>query len=157
LVSCFGVVDACRISCDVDLKYKGKFYNRLGINQELPSAQNAMTNTIFRRHLDGRAFCNDPDVFFLRDFNLTFTMQQKKLLAKVNNLFGNVLFVSDNVGKYGEEEIEIIKKAFNKSQAIIISAEYTDKDYVTIKYIENGERKTLQFDMLTGETSSELL
>ena len=84
-------------------------------------------------------------------------MKQKKLLAKVNNLFGNVLFVSDDVGRYGEEEIEIIKKAFNKSQAIIISAEYTDKDYVTIKYLENGERKTLQFDMLTGETSSELL
>ena len=157
LGSCFGVVDACRISCDVDLKYKGKFYNRLGINPELPSAQNAMTNTIFRRHLDGRAFCNDPDVFFLRDFNLTFTMQQKKLLAKVNNLFGNVLFVSDNVGWYGDQEIEIIQKAFAKSQAMIISAEYTDKDYITIKYLENGERKSLQFDMLTGETSSELI
>ena len=157
LGSCFGIVDACRISCDVDLKYKGKFYNKLGLNQELPSAQNAMTNTIFRRHLDGRAFCNDPDVFFLRDFNLTFTIQQKKLLAKVNNLFGNVLFVSDDVGRYGDEEIEILKKAFEKSQAMIISAEYTDKDYVTIKYLENGERKLLQFDMLTGETSSELL
>ncbi len=157
LGSCFGVVDACRISCDVDLKYKGKFYNKLAINQELPSAQNAMTNTIFRRHLDGRAFCNDPDVFFLRDFNLTFTMKQKKLLAKVNKMFGNVLFVSDDVGKYGDEEIEIIKKAFEKSNIMLISAEYIDKDYVTIKYIENGERKVLQFDMLTGETSSELI
>ena len=157
LGSCFGVVDACRISCDVDLKYKGKFYNKLGINQELPSAQNAMTNTIFRRHLDGRAFCNDPDVFFLRDFNLTFTMKQKKLLAKVNNMFGNVLFVSDDVGRYGDEEIEIIKKAFEKSNVMIISAEYTDNDYVTIKYLENGERKVLAFDMLTGETNSELI
>ncbi len=157
LGSCFGVVDACRISCDVDLNYGGKFYNKLHINQEIPSAQNAMTNTIFRRHLDGRAFCNDPDVFFLRDFNLKFTMNQKKLLAKINNLFGNVLFVSDDVGKYGDEEIEIVKKAFAKTNAMIISAEYTDKDYVSIRYIENGEKKTLQFDMLNGETSSDLI
>ncbi|MBO5776244.1 MAG: alpha-galactosidase [Clostridia bacterium] len=156
LGSAFGVCDACRISCDVDLVYTGKFYKYLHINQEIPDAQNAMNNSIFRRHLDGRAFCNDPDVFFLRDFNLKFTMEQKKLLAKVNHLFGNVLFVSDDVGKYGDEEIEIVNKSFEKSNAMIISAEYTDKGYITIKYIENGERKTLAFDLFNGQTSSEL-
>lgn len=94
----FGVVDACRISCDVDLSYGGKFYNSMSINNELPSAQNAINNSMFRRHLNGRAFLNDPDVFFLRDHNLTFTWEQKLLLAKINNLFGRVLFVSDDAG-----------------------------------------------------------
>lgn len=84
----FGVVDVCRISCDVDLSYGGKFYNSMSINNELPSAQNAINNSMFRRHLNGRAFLNDPDVFFLRDHNLTFTWEQKLLLAKINNLSG---------------------------------------------------------------------
>ena len=75
----FGVVDACRISCDVDLKYSPKYYNKMGINLELPSAQNAITNSVFRRQLNGRVFCNDPDVFFLRDKNLTFTKEQRHL------------------------------------------------------------------------------
>lgn len=156
LGSAFGVVDACRISCDVDLKYKGKIYDILHLNREVPSAKNAIRNSIFRRHLDGRAFVNDPDVFFLRDFNLTFTDTQKRLLAKINNLFGNVLFVSDDVGRYGEEELKILLKAFEKNNVMIISAEYTDKDYITVKYIENGERKTLAFDLRSGETESEL-
>ena len=151
LGSAFGVVDACRISCDVDLKYKGKFYNGLALNNELPSAKNAINNTIFRRHLNGRAFVNDPDVFFLRDFNLVFTDEQKELLADINHMFGNVLFVSDDMGKYDEKALEIAKRSFTKSNAMIISAEYVDEDYIVIKYLDEGVKKTLSFNIKTGE------
>lgn len=106
----FGVVDACRISCDVDLTYGGKFYNSMSINNELPSAQNAINNSMFRRHLNGRAFLNDPDVFFLRDHNLKFTWEQKLLLAKINNLFGRVLFVSDNAEEYSDAELKVLRR-----------------------------------------------
>ena len=147
LGSAFGIVDACRISCDVDLNFKGKYYNRLHINNELPSAKNAITNSVFRRHLDGRAFCNDPDVFFLRDYNLKFKEDQKLLLAKINNLFGNVLFVSDDINTYNEKQIETLKRTFAKSNAIIISAERSERNYYTIKYLEDGERKTLTFEL----------
>ena len=147
LGSAFGIVDACRISCDVDLKFKEKYYNRLHVNNEIPSAKNAITNTVFRRHLDGRAFCNDPDVFFLRDDNLKFTWEQKELLAKINHLFGNVLFVSDDINAYGEKQMELLLKTFSRSNAMIISAERTDRNYFTIKYIEDGERKTLNFEL----------
>lgn len=149
---CFGIVDACRISCDVDLKYSGKYYNRLHLNCELPSAQNAITNTVFRRHLNGRAFINDPDVFFLRDTNLTFTREQKLLLAKVNNLCGNVLFVSDNAGEYPDADIELLCKFFKKGDSKIISAGYAEKNIIEIKYIENGE-KCLRFNLRTGDSN----
>ncbi len=149
----FGVVDACRISCDVDLKYTGKFYNALEVNQEVPSAQNAINNTLLRRHLNGRVFCNDPDVFFLRDSNLTFTSDQKLLLGKINNICGTILFVSDNAGDYGEEEIELLKKFFKKTDAKILSVDYvTDRD-VHVKFTEDGKTKTLRFNMKTGKSN----
>lgn len=147
----FGIVDACRISCDVDLVYGGKFYNKLGVNREVPSAQNAINNSIFRRHLNGRVFCSDPDVFFLRDDNLTFTKEQKYLLGKVNSLFGDVLFVSDNAGDYGDEEIKLVKEFFAGSKAKILSAYHTDKEVIEIKYIENGENKKFVFNIKTGK------
>ena len=149
----FGVVDACRISCDVDLKYKGKFYNALKVNPELPSAQNAINNSILRRRLNGRVFCNDPDVFFLRKNNLTFTFEQKLLLAKINNICGNILFVSDNAGDFGSEEIRLLKKFFTKTDAKILSAEYVSAENVEIKFIENGESKTLKFNIKTGDSN----
>ena len=154
----FGVVDACRISCDVDLKYSPKYYNKLGVNRELPSAQNAMLNSIFRRQLNGRVFCNDPDVFFLRNNNLAFTREQKLLLAKVNHLCGNVLFVSDNVGDYSDADVDLLKKIFKKSDAVITSAGFVGEDELQVCYTENGESKTLRFNMKTGKSNvSELI
>ena len=152
----FGVVDACRISCDVDLSYGGKFYNSMSINNELPSAQNAINNSMFRRHLNGRAFLNDPDVFFLRDHNLTFTWEQKLLLAKINNLFGRVLFVSDDAGEYSEAELEVLKETFRESDAKIFDVKCVgaraDGNY-EIKFIENGEEKLLYFNLFTGASN----
>lgn len=152
LGAAFGYVDACRIGCDVDLSYKPRFYNKMHINNEIPSAQNSMINAIFRRHLDGRAFCCDPDVFFLRDYNLKYTKEQKLLLARINNLFGNVLFVSDDANTYSDETVAVLKKAFKKSNAMIISAEFINKDAIAIVYIEDGVKKKLSFDLSTGES-----
>ena len=132
----FGKVDLCRISCDVDLKYRNKFYYYIG-NREIVNTRSAMNNSIFRRHLDGRAFVNDPDVFFLRNENLKFTHEQKLLLSKVNHMFGNVLFVSDNIGAYDDNQLSEVKTAFTESAAEIVSAEYVDRKNHRIIYLNN--------------------
>ncbi len=151
LLPSFGVVDACRISCDVSLSYRPKIENVLNLNNELPSAQNAINNTIFRRHLDGRVFCNDPDVFFLRSNNLKFNYEQKLLLAFINNLMGNVLFVSDNAGDYTEKEIELLKMFFKENDAKIISAERVNLgDDIEVVFDNGNGAKTLKFNILTG-------
>ena len=149
LGSAFGIVDACRISCDVSLRFRDRFYHRININNEIPSAKNAITSTVFRRHLDGRAFCNDPDVFFLRDYNLSYNTEQKKLLAKVNHLFGNVLFVSDDAGEYGEEEKIIARECFAR-EAEVTDVRYAAKDVAEIKYTQNGEPFVFRFNLRTG-------
>ena len=154
LGAAFGYVDACRISCDVDLKYGGKFYNYLHVNNEIPSAQNAITNSVFRRHLDGRAFCNDPDVFFLRYTNLDFSLEQKELLGLVNHIFGNVLFVSDDAGEYTSYEKELIKKFFVKSDFKVLSAECSTGDLFEIKLQKGDKTAALRFNLRTGNSNA---
>lgn len=149
----FGYVDACRISCDVDLKYNGKFYNALHVNNEVPSAKNVITNAIFRRHLDARAFCNDPDVFFLRYSNLEFSREQKLLLAGINHIFGNVLFVSDNAEEYNEKDREVLLKAFEKSNLKVVSVDERKNEKFVIELLDGEEKKTLIFDMKTGKSN----
>ena len=150
LGSALGIVDACRISCDVDLDYIGKIYNKLNVSNEVPSAQNAITNSVFRRHLNGRAFMNDPDVFFLRNDNLKFTDEQKVLLAEINNLCGKVLFVSDNAGAYDEMQTERLKKYLRKTDKKILDAEYLDKDVIRIKTEQGGETCNFVFNIKKG-------
>ena len=95
----FGVVDYCRISCDVGLDWNNNFIVR-SANRETVSTRRAVLNSVFRRQLNGRAYLSDPDVFFLREDNIKLTAEEKYTLATVNSLFGGVLLCSDNMGGY---------------------------------------------------------
>ncbi|MCM1306292.1 MAG: alpha-galactosidase [Bacteroides sp.] len=151
----FGIVDACRIGCDAETSYKNKFY--VGItNQEIISTQNAMTDAVFRRHLNGRIFANDPDVFFLRNGGVKpakYTLEQKKLLAKLNNMFGSVLFVSDYIGDYDDAQLEILNESYKPFEGKVKRAEYVGADCIQILYLLNGEEYTLKYNVSTGEYS----
>lgn len=99
LMPAFGLVDYCRVGCDVSLDWDNNLLMR-HTNRERPSTRQAIGNSIFRRQLNGRAFLNDPDVFFLRESNLRLSLEQKHVLATVNSLLGGVLFHSDNMAEY---------------------------------------------------------
>ncbi len=151
LGACMGIFDACRIGCDVNPVFAGDLFNKLKLNNELPCTRNTMMDTVFRRGLNGRAFLNDPDVFFLRDFNLDFTMEQKLDLAKVNDMCGSIIFMSDDAGQYDDKAKKYLKNVFSKKDYKVELAEFVDADTLKIKYTENGKKKTLQFNLNDGK------
>lgn len=153
LAPAFGVVDACRISCDVENTFKEKFYVKV-TNQEIISAKMAMVNSVYRRHLNGRIWANDPDVFFLRDDGMKkagYTLQQKQLLAKVNHIFGDVLFVSDNVGAYDDVKMQILLDTYRKFDGKVLSAEHIAPEILKVVFEEDGRKQMLVFDDLSGD------
>ncbi len=95
----FGIVDYCRVSCDVGLDWDDKWFMHL-FHRERVSTKQAIGNTVFRRQLNGRAYLSDPDVFFLREENIKLTAEEKNKLAQVNALFGGILLTSDDPSKY---------------------------------------------------------
>lgn len=152
LGACMGVFDACRISCDVNKMFEGNIVNLLGLNNEVPSAQGAINNTVFRRHLDGRAFCNDPDVLFLRKTNIKFTDEQKYLLGKINAVCGNVLFVSDNAGDYDYKALTLMREFFTEKDYKVTFAEYVTPSIIKLDFIEDGVARSMNFDIRNGKT-----
>lgn len=77
----FGLVDYCRVSCDVGLDWDDVWYMRL-FHRERVSTKQALNNTVFRRQLNGRAYGSDPDVFFLREENCKLTAEQNAPLPQ---------------------------------------------------------------------------
>lgn len=146
LAPAFGKVDFCRIGADMGLDWRRNPYT----TREDVSTPNAIYNTVFRRHLDGRAFLNDPDVFLLRDNNMFMSYKKRKLIAKINHIFGNLLFTSDNVDRYNDSKINAFLAAVDKNKETFISAEMTKKRDMTIVYEENGKRHTLCFNVENG-------
>lgn len=152
LGAAFGRVDACRISCDVDLHYKDRFYAPLNLSMELPSAKNAINNSLFRRQLNNRVFVNDPDVFFLRYSNIKFTIEQKILLGFINHICGDVLFVSDNMQEYKSEDIKAVKQIFAKSDFKILDVNYIENDKkIVINLLDkDSNERVVWFSVDTG-------
>lgn len=147
LAPAFGKVDYCRIGADMDLQWEKK----LIFHREDVSTPHTLGNTIFRRDLDGRAFLNDPDVFLLRDSNMKCTLQQRKIIAAVNRIFGSLLFTSDNVDEYDDEKKELLLQVFNGEKPEVVSAEFVTNDILEIHYIENGGEQRLCFNLKNGE------
>ncbi len=146
LMPAFGKVDFCRVGADVALNWNRRKHT---IREDV-STPNTVNCTIFRRHLDNRAFLNDPDVFLLRGNNINLSFEQRKLLAKINGIFGKLLFVSDNVNDYNGEQMRVFSDTIRKKDVKIISAEYVEKDIIEVNYLLNGAKHSLKFNSETG-------
>ena len=139
----FGLVDYCRISCDVGLDWDGSWLMRQ-THLERVSTRQAIANAVFRRQLNGRAYLSDPDVFFLREDNLKLTEEEKLTLATSNALFGGVLFCSDNMGQYSDKALETYRRILDTREAENIRVDADVPGLVTVRYELRGIHKQLK-------------
>ena len=149
---CFGKVEYMRIGADMDLGWKHKFFRNLTHREDV-STPNAIHNSVYRRCLNNRAFLCDPDVFLLRRSNIKFTFEQQKVLAKFIKLFGSVLFMSDNVDEYDDEQMAVFNDTLADDDMQIVAINETNNK-LFIDYTQNGEPHTLGFCVTYGNVYS---
>ena len=106
-----GTTDYCRIGPDIHLSWDFSLLKWIRA-RERPSTLNAIHNTISRRHLSGKWFWNDPDVFILRKNKTTLSFEEKYSLLLANLLFGHLLFTSDNIAEYDAATLWMYKSIF---------------------------------------------
>lgn len=133
LGAAFGLVDYCRIGCDIALKWEDKLLKHVLRYRERVSTRSALDTAIGRRHLNYRAFINDPDVFLLRTSNIDLSADQKKTLFIVNLILGGLLFTSDNINEYSPEIMQLYLSQFPLRERIVLSVVESD-DTFTINF-----------------------
>lgn len=148
LLPAFGKVDFCRIGADVDLEWTRRKHR---IREDV-STPNTVNCTVFRRHLNGRAFLNDPDVFLLRDSNTKMSFAQRALLARINSYFGSLLFVSDNVEDYKDNQMKVFLDTIRKKDIKILNAEFSEKNIISVTCLADGREESFRFNSETGES-----
>ena len=140
LMPAFGLADYCRVGSDVstgldDLPVMGI------LHRERVSTRQSVRNTIFRRQLNGRAFGNDPDVYFLRDKKLgMLSKEEKEYLAMTDALFGSVRLTSDDLNAYDEAKAARYRELSALRDASDISV---DPDTLTVRYTRDGTEHRL--------------
>lgn len=148
------VVDYCRISSDVHMKWEQKMLKALNARERL-STWNTMTTNIGRWQLGGRMFYNDPDVYVLRDEKNGLKPAQKHTMFFVNNLFGQLVFTSDNIGNYNDATMRLYRSGFPllpKSQVAV--KRFGELYEVTFAI---GKRHYLAYVNLSGKNTKQTL
>ncbi len=148
LMPSFGLVDYCRIGCDVGLSWRENRIMRIA-GREHPSTRRSLDNTIFRRQLNGRAWLNDPDVFFLRADNLHMSEEEKHCLATADSLLGGVLLHSDDMGAWDAAARAAYSRLLQNGEAR--SLRVRNEDGLGIEYELKGSRREL---LLPGENKT---
>ncbi len=145
----FGLVDYCRIGSDVALTWEDRMLS-WGRYRERVSTINSLVSTVGRHQLNSRVFLNDPDVFLLRSDNCSMSEPEKYTLYLLNNVCGGLLFTSDNIHNYSDEEMHLYRSMFPFREKTIRSCRYND-GAVEIDFTIDGNRY-LVFSNLTEET-----
>jgi alpha-galactosidase len=104
-----GVVDAMRISSDVDVNwtpaYRGhKFFFQA--EPHMPSVRNALQNVLCRAPLHRRWWINDPDCLLLRP-ETRLTIEEIQTFASVIALSGGSLLLSDDLPALPPDRLRI--------------------------------------------------
>jgi len=149
LGSAFGKVDYCRIGSDVALTWEDKRLKLLRYPERV-STINSITSTIGRHHLNKRFFQNDPDVFILRDENNKLSHDKKEVLFFVNNLFGGLVFTSDNINTYSEKQLKQYYASFPMTEKNILSV-VSDKGLYFVEF-QIGKRSYAAYINVSGES-----
>lgn len=112
VANALGRGEYCRVGCDVGLDWDDVPWMRL-MHRERVSTKNSLANTRGRAHLDGRAWRNDPDVFFLRP-DVRLTAAQRQELLDADATLGGVFFTSDDMDEWDEGQRAAYDRALAK-------------------------------------------
>ena len=138
----FGLVDYCRVSCDVGLDWDDVWYMRL-FHRERVSTKQAINNTLFRRQLNGRAYGSDPDVFFLREENCKLTAEQNAPLPRSMPCWAMCSLTSDMPSHYTDAqraEYRRLRDIFEHAEQVKVK---TEEGAVCIQYLLYGRPQKL--------------
>jgi len=149
IINSYENFDYLRIGPDVSLEFDDIFYMRM-FHRERISTKVTIQNTIYRSFMNNHLFGNDPDVFLLRDDNIKLSKAQRESLAKLNALFGSLLFTSDNIATYDEEKKALFNEVLNLFYNAHNRRYITKGNIIDITYELYGEKKHILYNIKKG-------
>lgn len=138
-----------RIGPDVSLIFDDVWFMRL-FHRERISTKVTLQNTIYRSIFARSLFLNDPDVFLLRDDNISLSIEQREALATINALFGNVLMTSDNPGDYDDARKDVLTRILHINRDATAREYSRNGDFINISYMLDDVLVKLVYDTKRG-------
>ncbi|MBQ7670587.1 MAG: alpha-galactosidase [Clostridia bacterium] len=144
-----GKFDYLRVGPDVSLIFDDKWFMKF-MHRERISTKVTLQNTVFRSFMDGYLFGCDPDVFLLRDDNISLSKDQRRALITLNALFGSVMMTSDNLASYDTKKKKLLAGALDLFRRAKVT-DYSRYDKtITVRYVLDGKTEEIRYDTEGG-------
>ncbi len=102
----------CRIGGDISHGWEDGLLKTINYRERVSTAA-SLGNTSSRYFLNDIAFLNDPDVFILRESKeIKLTEEQKNILFDTNIAKSGLVFFSDDISMYEDNQITRVREAF---------------------------------------------
>ena len=144
-----GKFDYMRVGPDVSLKFDDAWFMRF-MHRERVSTKITLQNTVYRSLFDGVLFGCDPDVFLLRDDNLSLSFDRRTALITLNALFGRLLMTSDNIADYDGEKLDLLTRALSLFRGARVKCYRREGDTIRITYAHAGRDDVIVYDTRKG-------
>ena len=141
--------DYLRVGPDVSLAFDDVFYMRF-MHRERVSTKVTLQNTVYRSFMNGMFFGNDPDVFLLRDDNISLSSKQKEALITLNALFGSVLMTSDNIAEYDDSKKAVLEDALALFKEGEVTSFSRDKNKIIVTYKSGDDNHKITYQTESG-------
>ncbi len=106
-----GLLDAQRVSGDVAPFWRAARQALLR-DRATPGVRNSLANTMTRAFMSGRLFDGDPDCLMTGSSGTKLTGAERRTLASAIAVFGGSIMVSDDLGRWGDEELALASRSF---------------------------------------------
>ncbi len=112
LLPAVGLVDAMRIGPDTQASWRFRFKGLPILKHEpgVPSARNALRNTLTRQWMHGHWWLNDPDSQILRETGTHLTADEVTTLLLSATMTGGLFSFSDCAERLGDERLEWLRR-----------------------------------------------
>ena len=137
LGTAFGISEYCRIGGDIHLSWEHRLLAWLR-HRERVSTVASLRSTLHRWQLQRRAFGNDPDVFILRNDHQQLGADQQHTVLIINALLGALLFTSDDLSAYSEEQKSEVQAALLLAEARVVQVAELLQDVFRIVFELDG-------------------
>ncbi len=144
-----GKFDYMRVGPDVSLKFDDAWFMRF-MHRERVSTKITLQNTVYRSLFDGVLFGCDPDVFLLRDDNLSLSFDRRTALITLNALFGRLLMTSDNIADYDGEKLDLLTRALSLFRGARVKCYRREGDTIKITYAHAGRDDVIVYNTRKG-------
>ncbi|KAI8088996.1 glycoside hydrolase superfamily [Halteromyces radiatus] len=142
LAAAWRKVDYCRIGSDVANWWEDTKLKYLHVRERVSTA-NSLVSTLSRWSMSDTMFGNDPDVMILRHKNNKLKPDERYTLCVINNILGALVFSSDNVGDYGQDEHLLYSATFPKVVPQVESViEFRPSVYMIRFMVQGDNEKT---------------